>query len=391
MRLIVACSGGADSLALLHLIQQTRHEIIVAHVNFHLRKEAEKESEILAAYCQDKQLRFIRYDAYYKGGNMEAWARTERYHFLAKLSKKYDCQYVLIAHHQDDLLETYLMQKERRLQAETYGLNYKLVYEDVIFLRPLLKFRKEDILYYCQQYHLPYSTDSSNEDERYHRNRIRKEVNKLSFPERKKLLDEIYVRNEKAKEIREFIKDYQGKMLKESLFFKTGLEKEIIRLWCPLSLSESHLEEALRQLKSKEKISIPLAQDYYLCREYGYIYCFRDTKHYEIKIDKSNLKYFEISSGKPLYLSESDFPLILRNAREGDNIQLAFGHKKLNRYFIDSKIYTCQRKSWPVLVNKNDEVIFVQGIGADIKHQAGTNGYHLDFETFKLKINKYHS
>jgi len=67
-------------------------------------------------------------------------------------------------------------------------------------------------------------------------------------------------------------------------------------------------------------------------------------------------------------LQEDDFPITIRNAQAGDVIQLRFGRKKLNRWFIDRKIPKKERKIWPVVTNKDGIVILVPKIGCDIAH-----------------------
>lgn len=67
-------------------------------------------------------------------------------------------------------------------------------------------------------------------------------------------------------------------------------------------------------------------------------------------------------------LSAEDFPITIRNVRAGDAIAFKFGHKKIHRYFIDEKIPYEERISWPVVVNKQGEVIFVCNLGSNITH-----------------------
>ena len=74
------------------------------------------------------------------------------------------------------------------------------------------------------------------------------------------------------------------------------------------------------------------------------------------------------SSVEALTLTKDDFPITIRNAKKGDQIQLRFGTKKLNRWFIDRKIPKKERKVWPVVVNKDGNVILVPKIGCDIAH-----------------------
>ncbi|UPU38547.1 tRNA lysidine(34) synthetase TilS [Erysipelothrix sp. Poltava] len=69
-------------------------------------------------------------------------------------------------------------------------------------------------------------------------------------------------------------------------------------------------------------------------------------------------------------LSESDFPIMIRNARKGDSIKMRFGTKSLNRFFIDRKIPRHEREIWPVIVNSSQQIVFVVGMGCDEHHYS---------------------
>jgi tRNA(Ile)-lysidine synthetase-like protein len=67
-------------------------------------------------------------------------------------------------------------------------------------------------------------------------------------------------------------------------------------------------------------------------------------------------------------LAESDFPLTIRSPRAGDAIEMRFGRKRLNRFFIDRRIPRWQRAVWPVVANRAGQVILVPGLGCDCQH-----------------------
>ena len=69
-------------------------------------------------------------------------------------------------------------------------------------------------------------------------------------------------------------------------------------------------------------------------------------------------------------LSADDFPITIRNYHEGDFIKMRYGTKKLNRYFIDHKISYRERRSYPVMVNRNNEVVLVPCIGSNVNHYS---------------------
>ena len=112
---VVACSFGPDSMALLDMLQKQSYQIIVAHVNYHKRNESNSEEKALRKYCFDH---FIPCEVLDTKGmtcdkNFQEWAREVRYQFFKKVVEMYDAKAVLVAHQQDDLLETFLMQEQR--------------------------------------------------------------------------------------------------------------------------------------------------------------------------------------------------------------------------------------------------------------------------------------
>ena len=108
---IVACSGGPDSMALLSLVVKLKKEsdikVIVAHINHNVREESESEKDFVYDYCMKNDLIFeyMKIDDY-SGDNFENEARDKRYSFFDSLASKYNCRFVLTAHHGDDLMET---------------------------------------------------------------------------------------------------------------------------------------------------------------------------------------------------------------------------------------------------------------------------------------------
>ena len=155
--------------------------------------------------------------------------------------------------------------------------------------------------------------------------------------------------------------------------------KTYLHLQFPHS-SDRKLEEMIRQLKESEKCHF--TQDgFHVVKEYGRIDVFTlSEKGYEYRftslrqMKKKDYGSFSLSeTGGPLEgvtLSEDDFPLLVRNAREKDFISMRYGRRKLNRFFIDAKIPLRKRLTWPVMLNGKGDVILVPGIGCDRMHYS---------------------
>lgn len=181
--LIVAVSGGADSMALLHLLESHQesgnYTFEVAHVHHHLRAASDDEWIFVESYCQKHALAFhgIHLDvatAQAKSRkSMEAVAHELRLAALQEIVVKRQAKWLLLAHHANDRAETILMNILRGTGAK--GLAAMPIQQGNI-IRPLLAYTRDDIEQYCSAHQLSYVTDESNEDTRITRNRIRHEL-----------------------------------------------------------------------------------------------------------------------------------------------------------------------------------------------------------------------
>jgi len=193
-KLVVAVSGGADSVCLLHILAQQRKalrlELHVAHLNHQLRgAESDSDASYVSALAHklDVPATIERQDvaAYrdQKGGSLEEAAREMRYSFLAKVAHEIGALKVVVGHTRDDHIETILMHLLRGAgtaglcglqpcSALPYGENSGWL--EVV--RPLLNVTQQETLAYCQRYNLAPRSDSSNVSPTFLRNRIRLEL-----------------------------------------------------------------------------------------------------------------------------------------------------------------------------------------------------------------------
>jgi tRNA(Ile)-lysidine synthetase-like protein len=168
---IVAVSGGVDSMALLHMLQQRPGlTLVVAHVDHGVRPDSQIDQQLVAAVAKKHRLIFEITRLGLGEHPSEEAARQARYNFLQQCSKKYNARGIFLAHHQDDLVETVLLAIMRgtgwRGLAPFVGSN--------ILLRPLLNFTKNDLIAYARKHAIMWHEDSTNTDETYLRNYIRR-------------------------------------------------------------------------------------------------------------------------------------------------------------------------------------------------------------------------
>ena len=112
----------------------------------------------------------------HESGNFQNWAREVRYQFFYEVMMKHQCDGVVIAHHEDDVIETYLFQKQRKMIPECFGIAEKTEIQGCPIFRPLLQMTKKNLIEYCDEHQVPYGHDETNDSDLYTRNRIRHQI-----------------------------------------------------------------------------------------------------------------------------------------------------------------------------------------------------------------------
>ena len=193
--LVVAVSGGPDSLALLDLLYQIKEQyhfrLLAAHLDHQLRPDSFEEEKVISAYCQNKSIELINEkwpQSIQPLGGVEAAARKYRYDFLVKIMRNYQGDYLLTAHHMDDLLENILLKFIRSGNpSEMNSLRAISEMQGMTLLRPLLNVTKADLLEYDKKHHIPYVIDQTNNEDDTLRNKLRHHVIPLLKKENKKI------------------------------------------------------------------------------------------------------------------------------------------------------------------------------------------------------------
>lgn len=166
---VVAVSGGVDSMVLLDLLRRRDDlQLIVAHVNHGIRETAKRDAELVKQTAAEYGLQFELYEVDLGLETSEEVARQVRYKFLRSICKKYDAN-LITAHHQDDLIETIII----NLLRGTSWRGLCSLRSSVKIRRPLLEISKAEIINYAQDHQLKWFEDETNQDQRYLRNYIR--------------------------------------------------------------------------------------------------------------------------------------------------------------------------------------------------------------------------
>ncbi|AXK50688.1 tRNA lysidine(34) synthetase TilS [Spiroplasma alleghenense] len=211
---LVAVSGGPDSIFLLSSLisdKNFKHDnFIVCHVNYNYREDSRIDQKIVEEICESNkiklEIRILNEDYSNLGDNFENFARVKRYDFFLEISKKYkNFNTVLIAHNFNDLIETFLIQKQRKNIVDFWGLKETTFYKELIVFRPILDLKKSEIMKFLEVNKIDYAIDSTNFDEKFLRNKIRKEINEKDFGQ---ILKQIISENEELTKNNDIAQNY---------------------------------------------------------------------------------------------------------------------------------------------------------------------------------------
>jgi len=175
-QLLVGVSGGIDSVALLHALVKVGRKPVVLHFDHGWRKESGADAQFVRDLAKRIGLKFVGGKMRPSKDHREAQARTARYAFFAKTAKKLGIPDLVLAHHADDQVETFLMQLLRGSGAAGRGMNPVSRRDGLILHRPWLGVWKKEIAVYAKKLRLEWRDDTTNADTRHRRNLIRKRV-----------------------------------------------------------------------------------------------------------------------------------------------------------------------------------------------------------------------
>ncbi len=175
--LLIGVSGGVDSVALLHALAATGCKPVVLHFDHGWRAESGADAEWVRGLARKLGLKFVggKMRAAKKGPR-EAEARAARYAFFAKVARRLGIRDLVLAHHADDQVETFLMQLLRGSGAAGRGMDAVSTRDGLVLHRPWLGVWKKEIVAYARRHKLSWREDATNTDTHHRRNRLRRQV-----------------------------------------------------------------------------------------------------------------------------------------------------------------------------------------------------------------------
>ena len=402
--IVFGCSSGPDSMALFDILVKIRKELniylVCAHVNHNVRKQSYKEMAFMEEYCKKNN---VAYESMiiekYGDDNFHNEARTIRYNFFESLIKKYNGNYLMTAHHGDDLVETILMRIVRGSTIGGYSGFAQVVEKDNYkIVRPLIFVTKDDILHYNVSNSIPYFVDKSNFKIKYTRNRYRKYVLPFLKKEDNNVHKKFYKYSMTLEKYDNYInkqvlsiinKVYKDNTLDINKYNKLDdiikskiiyfiLEKEYADdLVLINDVHVNLIENLISSSKSNSYIYLP--NNIKVIKSYDKLTLAKETDEidsYEIEIND----YTHLPNGKVIErINASDIndnnycrllstdvtlPLSVRTRKSGDKmiIKNMDGYKKVKDIFIDCKIPLKERDIWPIVVDAKDNIVWIPGL-----------------------------
>jgi len=399
-KLLVAVSGGLDSVVLLHFLYKMEVNCVVAHCNFKLRDKDSDRDEIFVKDLAEKYnfpVHTIAFEtaeyAKEKGISIEMAARDLRYDWFEKIRKESECSYILTAHHADDVIETVLINLTRGTGIHGLtGIKAKINR----LVRPLLPFSRDELKAYAIDNQVEYREDYTNAQTDFVRNKIRhqiipvlREINpsiqKTMYENVARFSDVDLIYNNEIINKRSNLIDQEEDRLLISLDELKKLPAQNSHLFELLKPYGFHSRDVANIIESLDSISgkIFFSDDFQILRDREYlvlskkrekesgVFELQENDQVDVFDKRFNCQIYErpsdfkFSTNPQIACFDADklsFPLKLRKWQEGDVFRPIGmkGRKKISDYFIDNKFSLTDKENAWLLVS-GDDIVWLVG------------------------------
>ncbi|WP_158849286.1 tRNA lysidine(34) synthetase TilS [Algibacter sp. L1A34] len=407
-KILIAISGGIDSVVLTHLCHQLKLNVALAHCNFHLRGEESNGDEQSVKKFADS----LGLEVFVQNFDTENYAKTNkqsiqiaarelRYNWFEDLANQLEFDYILTAHHADDNLETFLINFTRGTGLE--GLT-GIPEVNTIFVRPLLPFSSEAIEYYAKANNIAWRDDSSNASTKYVRNKLRHNLIPILKEINPSLLQSFQTTLSNLKDAKDLVKDSLDHLLSKAIVSQDD-DKTVFKIseFKSLRNPKAYLFEIFKEygftewndvlnLLDAESGKQVFSATHRLIknREHLLLSEINNEKEKSILISKE-----EKQVGTPfgtLFFDEADaifgkrseviyvdadtleYPLTLRKWEDGDFFHPLgmSGKKKISKYLKDEKLSLLDKEHVSVLCS-NNTIVWVVNRRADNRFKVTEN------------------
>ncbi len=398
---LLAVSGGRDSMALLYLMLEVGVPFSVAHLDHGIREDSSLDADFVRETCSNLEIQFfservnIPEIAVKRGWSLEEAARKIRYEFLTRIAKKAKSSAILTAHHLEDNAETVLMQLLRGTARAT-GIPARRG----LILRPMLEISKFELEQFLLERSLTWHDDSSNTDPKFTRNWLRLEVMPKLLTRYPKAAESLARYGVLARDEDAFLEELTAKIPK---WANLALEPKILQRRqirrqlenAGLNVDFAHLEEIRGKLGNPAVTRVSLPKDHVGVIQNGKLEIPKRTAGRTQATMPVGAFYGQ--EGSPLHLDQnfdfSSFPdAVQRTRAAGDRIRLSGGTQKLSDVLIDRKIPREVRDSIQ-LIAQGSEVLYVEleppildvriGVTRDLEIDAMKHALELAQEAFE--------
>ncbi|HUH27341.1 tRNA lysidine(34) synthetase TilS [Gelidibacter sp.] len=407
-RLLLAVSGGLDSVVLTHLCHHLKLKVSLAHCNFNLRAaESDADEEFVLALADDLELdvfiESFETETYAKeqGVSIQMAARELRYNWFLELAEQLDFDYILTAHHADDNLETFLINLTRGTGLE--GLTGIPEVSGKI-VRPLLPFSRETLETYAQKEFIEWREDASNASTKYLRNKLRHDVIPTLKQMNPQLLQNFQTTISNLQDSQDLIDDAVVKIQKKMVTVDNDQIRLDINKLKKLSNPKAYLYQLLKDFNFTawdDVVNLLNAQSgkqvfsptHKLLKDREFLLLCElnsESEEHPIVVQKKDkeltspfgtLTFKEVNaisatSKNTIYTDANQlkYPLTIRKWQEGDLFYpLGMkGKKKLSKYFKDEKLSLIDKENVWILFS-GDDVVWVIGRRPDERFKVTDN------------------
>ncbi len=404
--ILVAVSGGIDSMVLCDLLLSSKYTFGVIHCNFKLRgAESDDDEQFVKNYCTTNNLPFFSrsFDtlayANEHSVSIQMAARDLRYAYFKEHMLDHNFDVLLTAHHLNDRIETFFINLTRGTGINGLkGIEEKRNH----IVRPLLAFSKEEILKYAQDHNVNYRNDSSNKEDKYQRNFIRHHI-VPKFKELNPSFEAIMLKElDRLKEYNLILnKHFEQEIQKICIATENGIKIDIdllkksetpeILLFETIKEFGFNSKEIEKILQSTENISGKLfkSETHELIKDRDFLIInkletnqnqetqiTKDQKEIEtpIKLKLQMVPKFELENKSSVAYVDAEklaYPLTIRNWQIGDKFKpLGMnGFKKISDLFVDLKMNYFEKNKVLILENGNKEIIWVMDKRLDDRYK----------------------
>lgn len=396
-KLLVATSGGLDSMVLVHLFQKLNFNFVLAHCNFQLRNlESDDDQKFVTNYAKQHNIPCFtvkfdtkNYSETHKLSTQVA-ARNLRYDWFNEILIQEKLDYIITAHHADDVVETFMINLSRGTGLE--GLT-GIPSQNGNIIRPILPFSRKEIENYASENQLQWREDSSNASDKYVRNKIRhhivpvfKEINDSFLQSFQNTLDHL---NQQQSLVADAVLMVYEKVVSE--------EKKYLKINISILLQYKNYKAYLYQWLHKYGFTAwndvydlvhsqsgkqIFSENYVLLKDRDYLLLSQKTTDFETIVINSvtestnfplnfsfcNLGNISNQNKNIIFVEESklQFPLTIRKWNSGDYFYPAGmqGKKKVSKYFKDEKFSQFQKEATWIL-ESNNQILWIIGHRAD--------------------------